>query len=149
MFCLTRITPPGVLLLVAAVSAGGCGTQRPETVRVSGRVTFNGQPLPKSGVVYFAPLEAAEGFPQRPGMGTFDEEGYFSATTWEEGDGLMPGRYKVAFDCWERPPTAEGPQPKNHVPDEYRDPAGSTIELTVPAGAKPLKFDCDLNKIVP
>jgi hypothetical protein len=128
---------------------GGCGPQRPETVRVSGRVLCNGQPLPKPGVVYFAPVEAAEGFTLRPGKGEFDERGYFSATTWESGDGLMPGRYKVAFDCWERPPSAEGPPPKNHVPQRYREPAESPIELTVAAGSGPLDVEWDLGGEAP
>jgi hypothetical protein len=70
----------------------------PQTIRVSGQVTFDGQAPPAPGSVYFLPQEAAKGFPSRPGTGDYDRQGYFKAMTFEPGDGLMPGKYLIALE---------------------------------------------------
>jgi hypothetical protein len=59
----------------------GCGSGLPQTVPVSGRVTFDGQPPPGPGTIYFLPQEAAAGFPSRPATGDFDSTGAYRAKT--------------------------------------------------------------------
>ncbi len=135
------------ILAVVALVMGGCGPRRPETVGVRGRVLFDGQPPPGEGMVYFAPLEPAEGFPRRPGRAEFDAQGYFRATSFDGGDGLVPGHYRVGIDCWETLPRAEGPPAKSHVPNRYREPATSGLELVVEPGARSMtaEFDVQIN----
>src|SRR6478736_4664490 len=97
-FCLTLI-----FVLISS-----CGSNLPKTIRVSGRVTFDGQPPPGPGTVYFLPQEASEGFPSRPATGDFDSAGVFKATTFDPGDGLMPGKYTMHIECYQTPPNMEG-----------------------------------------
>ncbi|MDY0169213.1 MAG: hypothetical protein RBS80_21905 [Thermoguttaceae bacterium] len=129
---------------VMFLTIAGCGPRRPETVAVQGRVLFDGQPPPKEGMVYFAPLEPAEGFPRRPGRAEFDAQGKFRATTFDGGDGLIPGRYRVGIDCWEILPQADGPPAKSLVPAAYREPATSGLELVVEPGARSMTVEFDV-----
>jgi hypothetical protein len=132
------------LLAVVLVVAAGCGPRRPETVAVRGRVLFDGQPPPRPGMIYFAPLEPAEGFPRRPGRAEFDTQGHFQATTFEGGDGLIPGQYRIGVDCWNTLPRAEGPPATSLVPRAYREPATSPLELRVEPGAGSMTVEFDL-----
>jgi len=129
----------GLLLL----SVAGCGPNRPDTVPVSGQVLFAGEQPGGEGMVYFTPLEPAEGFPRRPGRAAFGPDGQFVATTFEEGDGLMPGTYRVAFDCWDKPPKPVGPPSRSLVPPPYGEPSTSPLELEVEIGVpqNDLTFD--------
>jgi len=129
---------------VLLVAICGCGPDRPETVSVEGRVLFEGQPPPKPGMIYFAPLEPAEGFPRRPGRAEFDAQGHFRATTFDGADGLIPGRYRVGVDCWETLPQAEGPPAVSLVPAPYREPGSSPLELVVEPGSGALTVEFDL-----
>ena len=128
-------------LFAAMVAMSGCGPRRPETVAVRGRVLFDGQAPPREGMVYFAPLEPAEGFPRRPGRAEFDAQGDFRATTFDAGDGLIPGHYRVGIDCWETLPRAEGPRAVSLVPAAYREPGTSGLELVVEPGARSLTVE--------
>ncbi len=131
-----------VAILVPTIA--GCGPRRPETVAVRGRILFDGTPPPKPGMIYFAPLEPAEGFPRRPGRAEFDTQGNFRATTFDGADGLIPGVYRVGVDCWDRPPQAEGPPARSLVPPAYREPALSPLELVVESGTRSMTVDWDL-----
>ena len=46
-----------VVLMVAALNAGGCGQGRPATVRIRGTVILDGQPIPQATVL-FVPVES-------------------------------------------------------------------------------------------
>ena len=120
-------------LLVAALvlAAAGCGSDLPQTVKVAGRVTFDGQSPPAAGSVLFLPTEAAEGFPLRPGSGAFAADGQFQAQTFEPGDGLMPGKYLVSVECWDTPPNMQGNPGKSFVPKKYQSPQTSGLKLDI------------------
>src|SRR5207244_1962164 len=117
--------------LLLLVIADGCGNRLPQTVQVSGRVTFDGQAPPGPGTVYFLPQEAAKGFPSRPATGDFDRAGYFKAKTFEPDDGLMPGKYTMHVECYETPPNMEGKPVKSYVPSKYQSAATSGFELEI------------------
>lgn len=70
-------------------------------VGVNGTITFDGQPPPKSGSIIYNPVPGSglEGLPMRPGRASFREDGKFVATSFQEGDGLLPGRYRVKVTC--------------------------------------------------
>ncbi len=82
--CLTLIGLSCLLL-------SSCGDGKPRRVPVNGTVLYNGQPLP-GGDVVFVPADLNTGFRAR---GKADAEGQFSLTTFSEGDGAIPGEYKV------------------------------------------------------
>lgn len=84
-----------------AVAAVGCGDSRYPMTEVQGKVTFNGGPPPKPGRIAFqlVPGTSNEGLPTRPGNAGFGADGAFQVTTFEKGDGLMPGTYEVRVIC--------------------------------------------------
>lgn len=130
-------------LATLCLLAIGCGPNRPETVRVKGRVTLGGGEWPAAGMIIFTPLEAAEGFPRRPGRAFFDRKGRFTVTTFSEGDGLIPGKYRAAVHCGE-PVNDMDARAKSYVPANYQSPARSGLELTVPPGSGTLNVEYDI-----
>lgn len=84
----------GLMLIVSL----GCGGGLP-TVPVSGVVTFDGGACPAPGNVIFKPVEIEEGLPSRPGRAQFGTDGRFEVTSFNEGDGLLPGTYIAEVSC--------------------------------------------------
>lgn len=127
-----------VILLMTATMTPGCGPNRPQAVPVSGQITLSGGSWPTPGKLTFFPLEPADGFPRALGVAEFAADGRFIAQSHRPGDGLMPGRYQVAVECWEVPPTDIKPAGKNsYVADKFRDPKTSGVELDVPLEGLP------------
>jgi hypothetical protein len=91
------------LLLTSCLVCFGCGPSSPyEYVEVSGRVTYeDGTPIPSGGYrLHFSALDApsVEGAHPRPGVAEVNEKGEFDCvTSYKYGDGLIPGRHKVAI----------------------------------------------------
>ena len=68
----------------------GCGGERP--IKVSGKITINGEPV--EGIkVQFVPVLASG----RPASGSTDKDGQFELTAVENNDGAFPGEYKVVL----------------------------------------------------
>lgn len=126
------------------VGLSGCGSDKPGIVPVSGTVTLDGGPMPAEGTVWFTAVESAPGFPMRPAVGDFGPDGKYRAKSWEPGDGLMPGKYKVWVACYKVPPTMGGPPPVSYLPRRYAGTATSGLELNVEAGSDPVTYDIDL-----
>lgn len=89
-----------VLLLV------GCGRRLPETSVVSGRVTFQGQPI-GTGRIVFYPEEG------RPAMGVIESDGRYRLTTFQSGDGATLGKHRVTIEA--KRVTGEDDAPKKGV----------------------------------
>ncbi len=128
------------ILLLGLIA--GCGSDMPKTVKVSGKVTFDGKAPPGPGVVYFLPQEAAKDFPLRPATGDFTADGAYKATTFAANDGLMPGKYKAYIECWETAPNMDGKPVKSFVPKKYQsvDSSGFELEVTVADRSKQQDF---------
>ena len=129
---------------MALVLAAGCGNPR-GTVPVEGRVTFGGQPPPQPGYVYFVPRgDDPSVAGRRPGSALFTTDGTFKATTFEDGDGLIPGTYEVRVTC-EMPVASPAKEShfgaaKNLVPEAFK-PA----DVTVPSdGPRPFRVEIDV-----
>ena len=114
---------------------GGCDNGMPRTIPVNGHVLFDGKPPPATGTIYFTLAKDAGAGTMRPGIGDFDAEGRFSVTSFEPGDGLLPGAYKLRIECWATPPNMEGKPVKSHVPARYSDAQQNGMELTVDSAA--------------
>ena len=118
--------------IVVLFSVAGCGgPDRPQTVPVSGVITFGNGPWPKSGKIFFTCVEPEPGFPLRPGVADFDRDGSFVVTSYEPGDGLVPGTYRLSIECWEVAPNFDGIPSQSVIPDRYHDPATNGIEEIV------------------
>jgi hypothetical protein len=86
--CLTFIIASGIL--------AGCGDGRPSLVKVTGKVTLDGQPL-EGAQVAFQPVntDPKDTF-QRPSSCISNAAGEFTPQTYLPGDGLRVGKYRVA-----------------------------------------------------
>lgn len=136
--------------LVAVTLAGGCsgGRRGVELVRVSGRLTCAGGPMPAAGQVLFVPRPAAgqasASRPLRPASASFGIDGEFRATSWTPGDGLVPGSYAVVVDCWRVPPTMDGPSAESFIAPAYGAAGTTPLELVVPPESGPLEVSFDV-----
>jgi hypothetical protein len=75
-------------LLAVAIFAG-CGDGRPERVPVSGKVLIDGKPLETGNIrVYSGSHRAASG--------KIEADGSFKLSTYELGDGVVPGTHPVS-----------------------------------------------------
>src|SRR5689334_14417891 len=79
---------PFLSLLVAV----GCADKpdRPRVVPVKGRVLYNGQPLAGAHVTF------TNGAAKRSAYARTDADGKFTLTTFEPGDGAVPGKQQVS-----------------------------------------------------
>ncbi len=130
----------GVLVLVGT---SGCGNPH-GCVKVSGTITLNGGNPPGPGAVTFTVVEPAEGFPNRPTMAKFDTDGFYRVTTYDPGDGILPGSYMISIECYETPPNMDGKPIKSYIHNKYLSPKTSGFELNVEPNSKPITFDIPL-----
>ena len=111
-----------LIVLVACFAIGCSKSDRPQTVNVVGTITFDGQPPKRPGGIFFAPVEVEAGLPKRGGRALFDVDGKFVATSFDPGDGLIPGTYRISVECWKTPPGMGKPAssfvPKGFAPDD-------------------------------
>jgi hypothetical protein len=139
---------------VLAVLLAGCGTadDAGRRVPVSGRVTFNGEPL-RVGSVIFRP-DARQGNTERhEARGAIDAEGYYRLAT-EVGPsrkkGIAPGWYRVAVVAVKEPDKAARrrgglpPPDQPLIPPKYANPDTSQITIQVTEATYPGAYDIKL-----
>jgi len=144
---------PWVLTVLGLVSVLGCGEDDEigQRYAVTGVVTYNGEPVPNGNVSFTT--DAPGG---RSGSADIKPGGSYSASTLTPGDGLLPGKYKVAVNSVEidmkdvigkpgglyRTDLIKKAPKKRNVPQKYSNPAKSG--LTVEVKQEPVKFDIKL-----
>lgn len=142
--CITRPRVFGLWLhgyLGVSLLLSGCGNaDLPPTIPVMGTVTVNGQSCPGPGSLRFMPMSAAEGLPRRPGRAEFGLDGRFKVTSFRDGDGLVPGTYKVQLECWKTPP-ADGQPGVSYLSAAFQPP-----DLAVERDQVSVNFDIDATK---
>lgn len=111
-----------VLALTAAVS--GYGDQRPKRVPVAGKVLIDGQHL-TYGFIQVIPKN------DRAATAKIGPDGSFRLTTFEENDGCVPDRHKVAVIANE---SLNPPSQKRHAPQKCMETgtSGLTIDGSEP-----------------
>jgi hypothetical protein len=146
-------------LLCGIVACGGCGRG---TVDFQAKVTLDGEPLEGAAVTLIGTGEARS----RAATGISDAGGNVDFTTFEPGDGVLPGEYKVLVS--KMPKTLEeefinfdpiNPEDvakmqarerstivaytPSALPRVYLDAAQSPITCTVPPPEEPVVFALD------
>ena len=123
---------------------GGAG-DAPETVAAKGTVTVDGKPM--SGLsVAFVPTSG------KLATGETDDQGNFTLTTNEPGDGAVVGSYSVAInkiqEVTEAMPGMEGYKKPEPPPfsKKYTDVKTSGLIATVDADPSKNEFKFDLQK---
>jgi hypothetical protein len=138
----------GVPRLVIALGAAlalvviplGCGAGGPEKARVSGKVTYKGQPVPKGTVTFVTTSKDG-----RNAVGELDPDGNYSLQTEAPGDGALLGEYNVTIYAHDEPildyiPTTPV-KPKLLAPTKYEKPETSGLKATVKSGSNTFNFD--------
>jgi hypothetical protein len=127
----------------------GCGSSRPETAPVSGRVTYRGRPVP-CGRIAFQPEKG------RLAMGAIDPEGQYTLMTFKSGDGALLGQHRVTIEATRQ--SGDAPTPKSRkeefrmgpvsppaterlVPEKYSHLSTTPLKATVKRGSNTLNFD--------
>jgi hypothetical protein len=125
---LRRLTALG-LVGVAVASTSCSQDKRVPVFPVTGQVSFAGKPTPRALLVFHPVIESS----LRP-LGTVDEDGTFTLTTYEQGDGAPAGDYTVTVE-WRRLATINDDQrPPNKLPARYSNPKSSGITARVSEG---------------
>lgn len=91
-------------ILLAVVGFAGCGgLEEFPVAEVAGKVTCQGKPIPHA-MVFFEPLASGgSAITGKQGLGTCNENGEFSISTYGEEDGAVIGKHLVHV----MPPHAE------------------------------------------
>ncbi len=128
---------PIAVLFSLALVAVGCGRSGDAAVvPVRGKVTIAGAAPAKDVRMTFTVVEPAEGYPRRPGTAKVAADGSFVATSYEEGDGLVPGTYHAVIKYFEQEPNDEDPTsydrlnlvPKDYRPEVVVDKSAGSVE---------------------
>src|SRR5262249_42014233 len=99
--------------------SSGCGPGNGLSLgRVSGKVTYKGQPV-KNGTVFFMPDES-KGTVGPPALGSITSDGSYVMSTETSGDGVIVGSHKVGITGVEEAPvTAEAELDPEKSPGGY------------------------------
>jgi hypothetical protein len=123
------------ILTLAVLTAVGCGGPGYKTVPVSGRVTFNGEPMTKV-VVLTQPIGGEDNPNPGPGSwGRTDEDGRFVLSTQDDLgiDGAIRGKCRLKLkDVMEQKASNDDtvdPRFRSRIPQEYIDGA---VEFVIP-----------------
>jgi hypothetical protein len=140
-----------LVLIVSAASLLGCGGDlgKPKLGRVSGKVTYNGQPVTK-GVVSFVPSSGPGAATGQTATGEVGQDGSYTLTTFDTGDGAVLGEHTVVVIAREEDPAIQGhgmpipdstgklktKAPKYLVPETYATVTKSPLRYTVKEGSQ-------------
>lgn len=140
-----RVSVP-LMFLVLAGSLLGCGSSdQPKAYPTTGVVNFNGKPMKGGGAISFVPVNPQAG---KAAGGEIQEDGTFVMSTYGDGDGSIPGEFRVIVmqttmqeptnvkqDGEGRPTKADGPietvAKGDRIPFIYADPVKSPVTVQV------------------
>lgn len=138
---------PIVFVLLSMILSFGCTKKDPRAknlVQIDGRVLLDEVPLENASFQFY-PFDENEFV--RSASGKSNKNGCFSATSFLPGDGIHPGKYRVAVIAEEitnalssekilelESKGAPVPLPifKSKIPERYKDPETSGIVIEIP-----------------
>jgi hypothetical protein len=146
-----------VTLVTSAALLLGCEGDpgKPKLGRVSGKVTYNGNPVTK-GLVTLVPSSGPGAKTGQSATGEIGSDGSYTLTTFTDGDGAVLGEHVILVQSREEDPAIEGhgmpipdaqgrvkiKPPKSLVPERYASVDQSPLHFTVKEGDNsPLNID--------
>ena len=121
-------------LAAAALLTGSCQSGRKAVYPVHGRVIDARGKGAAGAVVVLHPVDAGDKDADRP-VGKTDEDGRFTLTTYNEGDGAPAGEYRITI-TWPAPRKSPlDPEGGDQLHGKLADSKSSTIRFTVTKGA--------------
>lgn len=128
---------PIIVLALAITTLVGCGgSDRPQTIPITGRVTLNGQPPGEVGKLFFTPTQPAAGYEKRPATAGYTADGTYRVMSWVPDDGLVPGSYTISV--------MPSDIAASKVAQKYRQSGTSGLEVDVPADGDQVEFNIEL-----
>ncbi|MFH1922280.1 MAG: hypothetical protein ABIP48_20650 [Planctomycetota bacterium] len=132
-------TELGCLVAASAIAVIGCsGSGLPDTVPITGLVTYNGEPVAEAQVSFIP----AQG---RPASGGTGADGRFKLTTFQLDDGAVLGEHTVTIAKTAPTPGQEDDpyaEQISLIPEKYGKLQDSPLKATVSAdGPSEFKFD--------
>lgn len=114
-----------------ALAIAGCSDGRPPRVPVKGQVLIDGKPL-HTGGVRFTPVNG------RPSSGAIDNEGRFSLSTFEPGDGCTLGKHIVTVVAVEE---LGGNARRWHIPKRYTSASTSGLSQEIEGANETVRIE--------
>jgi len=128
------------IITLASLSLPGCSDGLPRRVLVTGKVSFQGQPL-HTGTITFSPKVKGG---TRPSVAYLREDGTFKMSTYRAEDGVRPGEYAVAIIAYDEGPLSNAANwsrtGKKLIPEKYFSHATSGLTATIPNHDVQLEF---------
>lgn len=129
---LTRTILASLTVLSVVALLSGC-TQTPSVVPVSGKVLYNGEPLP-FGIVMFQPEKG------QAAQGEIQSDGSFQLSTYGPNDGAVPGSHKVSVRCFSSQKSGpdggdSGAPGRLLIPQQYTRFGQSGLSADIAAGS--------------
>lgn len=122
------VVSSAVMCLLVAGCSGG--SDRPAVAQVRGVVTCKGQPVPEASVKFIPQEKSDATGGGRAASGETAADGTFVLSTFEEGDGAVPGKHTVLVAEIDPAKPLPGALPKDYTL-EVKDGANQfEIELT-------------------
>jgi len=131
------------MVITFSLIVSGCSSDnRTETARVSGMVTYNGEPL-RIGSLLFVPVGGGPS-----AQGNIDADGSFTMGTYELKDGAILGQHKVMITAITAPGGSGLPEdviggdgaPVSVIPDKFGDLEKSGLVIDVKSGKNNMDF---------
>ena len=126
------ISTMAVLASAACTLFQGCGGEdwHAETYPAQGRITINGEPASGAVVELRSTGEKPDVRNSRP-WAVVEEDGAYTLSTYEKGDGAPPGEYAVTVR-W--PPDVSQPSLADRLGGAYATPEQSQWRVTIAEG---------------
>ncbi len=130
-------------MALTIVGCGGSDPNKPGLGKVSGKVTYKGQPL-TAGTITFTPEAGKGGSTGQVATGQIGSDGSYSLTTFDTDDGAILGQHVITVQTSGvdgmtlGKPKADGTidykLPKSLVPEKYAKADKSPLRYTVVSG---------------
>jgi hypothetical protein len=119
-----RLIRRATIAALALACILGCGDGRPRLIPVSGRVSIDGRPVEHGNIRVYPDSYRAASAKLGPG-------GRFELSTYEPGDGCLPGKHAVTVNALE---VIDANSQRWHAPKNYRnvETSGLLIEIDNP-----------------
>ncbi len=133
------------LAIWATAVISGCtgGTDNKPTARVTGKVTYAGQPVP-GGSLLFSPIrDAKSNKPGKSGQATIKSDGTYTVTTYTDGDGAVIGSHQLSFSppAVEQPSAAAGAHVASPPPSPYAGLGSKQAKVAVVKGGNTIDIE--------
>lgn len=147
-----------LLASICVAVMSGCGSRKPETAPVSGKVAYAGKPVTEGTITFLSPAGTVA-------MGQIDRDGSYRLTTHPGIDGAVIGSHQVAIRSLRVIKLASSAGPKTEkelfsprsgygesekvvwlVPERYEDRRTSPLSAEVTPGQNTIDFNLPADK---